>query len=253
MTLYRHVRGVGRPLVALHGWGMNSAVWEPLLAGLAEHFQVTVIELPGHGGSPPAVTADLGLWAQMCLDAAPPQAHWIGWSLGGQVAMQAALAAPARFTGLSLLASTPSFVQRPDWPDAMAARVFDQFAGALAADPATTLMRFLGLQVKGAEHARETLRLLREEIGLRPPATLDGLTQGLELLAATDLCDRLGDIDCPTHWLFGSRDTLVPVGVSERIRSILAGASIDIIDGAGHAPFLSHPYECLERLLDVAV
>jgi len=253
MTLYHHVRGAGRPLVALHGWGMNAAVWEPLLAGLAEHFQVTVIELPGHGGSPPAVTADLGHWAGMCLDAAPPRAHWIGWSLGGQVAIQAALALPERFTGLSLLASTPSFVQRDDWPDAMAGRVFDQFAGALAADASATLMRFLGLQVKGAENARETLRLLREEIEQRPPASLDGLRQGLELLAATDLRHRLTDIQCSTHWLFGSRDTLVPVGVSQRLQGLLPDASIDIIDGAGHAPFLSHPYECLERLLDVAV
>lgn len=253
MTLYRHARGVGRPLVALHGWGMNSAVWEPLLAGLAEHFQVTVIELPGHGASPAAAAADLDQWAQLCLDASPRQAHWIGWSLGGQVAMQAALIAPERFTGLSLLASTPSFVQRRDWPDAMAAEVFDQFAGALAADPAATLMRFLGLQVKGAENARETLRMLREEIGLRPPASMDGLRQGLDLLAATDLRDRLGEIRCPTHWLFGRRDTLVPVGVSGHLQRLLPSASVDVIDGAGHAPFLSHPYECLQRLLDVAV
>jgi pimeloyl-[acyl-carrier protein] methyl ester esterase len=252
MTLYRHARGIGRPLVALHGWGMNAAVWEPLLAGLAEHFQVTVIELPGHGGSPAAPTADLGEWARLCLDVAPPRAHWIGWSLGGQVAIQAALTAPARFTGLSLLASTPSFVQRADWPDAMAGGVFGQFADALAADPGATLMRFLGLQVKGAENARETLRLLREEIDLRPPASVEGLRQGLELLAATDLRHALSDIQCPTHWLFGGRDTLVPVAVSEQLRRLLPAARVDVIDGAGHAPFLSHPYECLERLLNVA-
>jgi pimeloyl-[acyl-carrier protein] methyl ester esterase len=251
VSLYRQTRGVGRPLVLLHGWGMNAAVWAPLLGGLGEHYQVTAVELPGHGASAPADTADLSAWARACLAAAPSQAHWIGWSLGGQVALRAALAEPERVTGLTLLASTPRFVQADDWDCAMPRAVFDQFAGALSADPAATLLRFLGLQVKGAEGARETLRQLRDELGQRPPASLAGLEQGLALLARTDLRAELAALRCPTHWLFGARDTLVPARVGEAVRRLLPDAVVDVVDGAGHAPLLSHPQACIDSLLNV--
>jgi pimeloyl-[acyl-carrier protein] methyl ester esterase len=148
-----------------------------------------------------------------------------------------------------LVATTPRFVQAPDWPCAMRVKTFEQFAAALHGDPGATLSRFLALQVKGAEHARETLRLLRTESGLRPPASGDGLAQGLDLLLKNDLRDQLKGLECPSHWLFGARDTLVPGGIRERLPAYLPGAAIEQIPGAGHAPFLSHPYASLDALI----
>jgi pimeloyl-[acyl-carrier protein] methyl ester esterase len=249
MSIYHHQTGQGAPLVLLHGWGMNAAVWEPLLADLIDRFRLTVIELPGHGQSPTAIAADLSEWARLCVAAAPARAHWIGWSLGGQVALRAALDTPARVSGLSLVCSTPRFVQAPDWPCAMPVDTFHQFADSLGEDPHTALLRFLGLQVKGAEHARETLRLLRDELEQRPPASKTGLAQGLQLLLHTDLRRELHNLVCPTHWLFGARDTLVPRSLKSRLSELLPDARIEQIEGAGHAPFLSHPKECLDALL----
>jgi pimeloyl-[acyl-carrier protein] methyl ester esterase len=251
MTLYHRQLGAGPDLVLLHGWGMNGAVWEPLLPGLSAHFRLTIPELPGHGGSAPLASADLAQWAAACLAVAPPRAYWLGWSLGGQVALQAALSAAQRVRGLTLVAATPRFVQADDWDCAMPTGTFRQFAAALGDDPNATLMRFLGLQVSGAEHARETLRLLRAELTQRPPASRVGLEQGLALLLETDLRPRLAELACPTHWLFGGRDTLVPPTIRGRIREALPPATVDTIDGAGHAPFLSHPQESLRTLLRV--
>lgn len=249
MSLYHYQIGRGPGVVLLHGWGMNAAVWEPLLAAMAEHFSLTVIELPGHGDSPPAVSADLSEWARQCLGVAPPRAWWLGWSLGGQVALRAALDMPGRVSGLSLVTATPRFVQGPDWLCAMPVETFHEFAGALHDDPHATLLRFVGLQVKGAEHARETLRLLRDELERRPPASRAGLGQGLEILLHTDLRRELPQLRCPTHWLFGARDTLVPRSLPAHIAERLPDAHIEVIAGAGHAPFLSHPQACLAALL----
>ncbi len=249
MTLHHSQSGRGPALVLLHGWGMNAAVWEPLLAPLRDHLRLCVIELPGHGASAPAQSADLGDWAAQCLAVAPPRAHWLGWSLGGQLALRAALDAPDRVTGLSLIATTPRFVQTTDWACAMPSQSFHDFADALGDDPHATLLRFLGLQVKGAEHARATLRLLRAEIAQRPPASTAGLAQGLALLLHTDLRDRLARLRCASYWLFGARDTLVPPALADYVRGVLPDALCETIAGAGHAPFLSHPQACQEALL----
>lgn len=249
MSLYRYQVGRGPELVLVHGWGMNAAVWGPLLPILSEHCRVTVIELPGHGESAVADGADLGEWARLALAAAPPKAWWLGWSLGAQLALRAALDCPGRVEGLILVGATPRFVQADDWPCAMPVAIFHQFAAALGDDPHATLMRFLGLQVKGAEHARDTLKLLRAELAERPPASEQGLGQGLALLLSTDLRGRLAELRCPIHWLFGSRDTLVPTTVREPLLSLLPDATMQLIDGAGHAPFLSHPQASLDALL----
>ena len=248
MSLYYQQLGSGPALVLLHGWGMNAAVWEPLLPGLARQCHLTIIELPGHGASEVAVNADLDDWARQCLAVAPPSAHWLGWSLGGQVAIQAALGSPQRVSGLSLLAATPCFVQADDWDCAMPLKTFHAFADALGADANATLLRFLGLQVKGADHARETLKLLRAEIAQRPTVTVEGLQQGLDLLLNNDLRAELSALTCPTHWLFGTRDTLVPPAMAERLVDYLPSAQYEAISGAGHAPFLSHPQESLTAI-----
>ncbi|MCP5307046.1 MAG: pimeloyl-ACP methyl ester esterase BioH [Chromatiaceae bacterium] len=252
MKLYRDETGRGPQLVLLHGWGMNAAVWEPLLGELARHYRVTMIELPGHGASPAAPVADLTVWAQACLDAAPARAHWLAWSLGGQVALRAARLAPDRVAGLFLVATTPRFVQQDDWPCAMPAATFHQFADALTDDAHATVLRFLALQVMGDERARETLRILRAELERRPHASPEGLRQGLELLLRNDLRTELSTLPGPVDWVFGARDTLVPSTLRARLPDLCPGGAMHVVAGAGHAPFLSHPADCL-ALLDAAV
>jgi pimeloyl-[acyl-carrier protein] methyl ester esterase len=231
-------------LVMLHGWGMNAAVWDDCQVdawnGLTQHR----IELPGHGQSPcPPALDTLWRWADACLEAAPEQAVWLGWSLGGLVALAAALRAPKRVTGLILLTATPRFVQATDWTPAMPEATLDQFHAELTADPAATLARFLALQVRGSASAHETLRILREELASRPPPNPAALSLGLTLLRDEDLRGQLPDIRCPALWLFGDHDALVPARVAERIEMLMPSARTEIIAGAAHAPQLSHPGE----------
>lgn len=235
-------------LVLLHGWGMSAAVWTPWLPALGRHWRVHALDLPGHGVAAPAAAADLDAWAGQCLAAAPPRARWLGWSLGGQVALRAAALAPSRVEALCLVAATPRFVQADDWPAAMAPAVFGQFADALARDPQETLQRFLALQVRGAEQGRETLRTLRDALTQAPAPSAVGLRQGLDLLLGNDLRAGLDGLPQPALWLFGARDTLVPPEAAAAVAALLPAARVERIAAAGHAPFLSHPEDCLAPL-----
>ncbi len=249
MALYCETKGTGRPLVLLHGWGMNAAVWLPLLPRLQQQWEVTIIELPGHGGSDSLpLDSSIDDWADACLREAPPQAVWIGWSLGAQIALQAALRQPQRLISLLMLAGTPCFVRRSDWSCGMDASDLQQFGDALTASPVQTLIRFLGLQVRGAQQPEEVLRQLKASISLRPAASTHALQTGLQLLLHTDQRSQLHELETPSLWLYGEKDKLVVSSTADCTRKLLTDAQIEVIDGAGHAPFLSHPERCMQAL-----
>jgi pimeloyl-[acyl-carrier protein] methyl ester esterase len=244
MSLSVDCRGSGPDLVLLHGWGMNAAVWDGLPPVLTAERRVCRIELPGHGESPLELRHDgREAWADACLEVAPERAVWLGWSLGGLVALEVALRASGRVAALVLLTATPRFVRAPDWPAAMDAGTLGRFHDDLLADPAVTLDRFLALQVRGSIGARDCLRTLRREVSWRPAANPAALALGLDLLRDSDVRERIGSLACPTLWLFGQRDTLVPAAASEGIAGLLPSAGLRTIAGAAHAPFLSHREE----------
>ncbi|MEY6434091.1 pimeloyl-ACP methyl ester esterase BioH [Thioalkalicoccus limnaeus] len=244
MTLAVEVTGGGPDLVLIHGWGMNNGVWAGLPAPLEGHWRQHRIALPGHGGSrfDPA-WRDLDAWAEACLATAPPRAVWLGWSLGGLVALAAAGLAPERVAGLVLVTATPRFTRGEDWPSAMPVGTLDQFQANLLTDPVGTLERFLALQVRASDQARATLRHLRAAVGGYPPPQPEALEVGLALLRGSDLRETLPRLPGPSLWLFGERDTLVPAALAPSIPRLWPSARVAHVPGAGHAPFLSHPRE----------
>ncbi len=242
--LHVDVHGDGPDLVLVHGWGMHGGLWNAWAAELGSSFRVHVVDLPGHGHSAhQAVPQTLDAWAAMIGDVVPVDASWLGWSLGGLVALAAAgNGQPVR--SLVLLASTPRFVTAADWQPAVGVEVFDQFAQQLENDIERTLERFLALQVRNAERGGATLRRLRAAWGSRPAPAMQALRAGLGFLRETDLRVTLAQLTLPVYWLLGECDTLVPPAVA----NTFSGVHTALVPGAGHAPFLSHPGHCTGQL-----
>lgn len=247
MSLYLEQQGSGPEMVLLHGWGLHGGVWAPVREALAAHFHLTVVDLPGFGRSDPPAEFSLPALAAAVGAEVPAGAVWLGWSLGGLVAQQAAADGVA-MNGLILTASTPRFVTAADWSEAMEAEVLDGFAAELATDYRATLQRFLALQARGSERAREELRGLRGQLFDHGEPAAEALAGGLELLRASDLRPQLVGIEIPTLWLHGERDTLVPPAAAEAAAAAMPRAESVCIPGAGHAPFLSHPEPFVEAV-----
>lgn len=240
MTLAVEIKGAGPDLVLLHGWGMHRAVWSGLLPCLTNRFRVHLVDLPGHGESDFGAGTTLNGWAEAVLAVTPEGASWAGWSLGGLVAMQAALLRADRINKLLLLCSTPRFIQAQDWPHAIGSEVLQAFSEQFAVDFPNTLKRFLALQVLGSRQPGQTLRELRNRLLEKKAPDLPALQAGLAILQGTDFRARMGAFPVPLYWLLANRDTLVPPQVADQYPDIPR----QLIQGAGHAPFISHPQQC---------
>lgn len=240
--MHLHTTGHGPQLVLLHGWAMHGGIFAPLLRELEAHFECWVVDLPGHGLSEERDGLELDATVDRLLQLLPP-APWLGWSLGGLIALEAALRAPERVPALVLVAASPRFVLAPDWPHAVAQAVFAEFAADLARDYRATLERFIALEVHGDAHPREEIRWLRERLAERPPGDSAVLADGLTILADTDLRAELPGLVVPSLWLAGQRDRLVPWQGMRDAAALAPGARFQRIDRAGHAPFLAHPQE----------
>jgi pimeloyl-[acyl-carrier protein] methyl ester esterase len=246
------VQGQGPDLVLLHGWGMSLGVWDGIADSLATDFRVHRVDLPGHGQSPAvAGLDDVERLADLLLACLPAEAVWLGWSLGGLAAIAAASRCGVAVRGLVLVAASPRFVKGPGWPAAVEPAVLDAFAEGLDRDYEQTLRRFLALEVHGSAGATGTLRTLRRALTRRPPSKA-ALRGGLGMLREADLRRRLADLDAPLAVILGERDLLVPKAVAQGIEGLRPDATIRVIPGAGHAPFISRPASFLMHLAEVA-
>lgn len=225
-------------LVLLHGWGTHPVIWEPLL----EFFPgARALALPGYAGSEPA--HDLQAMAQKLAAELEAGSVLVGWSQGGQLAVRLVLDFPEKVSALVLIAATPCFVERDDWPHGIAAEVFGQFAASLAEDYAGTLRRFLSLQAQGSSDMREVLAGLRRKLLDQPGPQAGTLEAGLDILQTADLRADMKSLALPLTLIHGVGDRLAPVAAARWLAQALPGARLHEIEGAAHAPFLSHPRE----------
>lgn len=232
------VQGSGPDLVLIHGWAMHGGIFAPLTARLAAHFRVHVVDLPGHGFSRDEAHFDPVDCARSIAAATPP-ALWLGWSLGGLVALRAALDHPASVRGLALIASSPRFVSAPDWPHGVAATVFGEFAAELRRDYRHAIERFLALETMGSAHAQADLRELKRRVFERGEPDADALCDGLHVLDRSDLRADVAHLAMPSLWIPGRRDRLVPPAAMAWAAAQAARERLLEFNG-GHAPFLEH-------------
>ncbi len=244
--------GSGEPLLLIHGWGMHGGMWGEVAARLAQGFRMLVVDLPGHGRSPGIEGRGSSSALDSIVDELSAQFDEpltvCGWSLGGQIALRWAARHPRQVSRLVMVASTPCFVRQPGWDCAMAPDILAQFAAALQQDHVATLRRFLALQVRGSEGERELLARLRSALFSRGEPDMSALQSGLEILRDSDQRASLPEIGQPVLVIAGERDTLTPPQASRYSVERLPDARLKIIEGAAHAPFLSHPEKFMESL-----
>jgi len=250
--LHLETTGSGPDLVLLHGWAMHGGVFAPLVERLAGDCTLHLVDLFGHGHSADAaLPLVLGPVVEE-LAARLPRALWVGWSLGGLFALQAALAHTPAVRGLALLCSSPRFVREPAgegaWRYGMSPEIFEDFAAGLRDDWRGTLERFIALEAFGSDHAKEELRTLRDGLFARGEPAASVLADGLRLLQDADLRPALPELRVPSLWLAGRRDRVVDPRAMREAAALAPRAQFIQVEHAGHAPFLTHAEEVADAL-----
>ena len=225
-------------VVLVHGFGFNSFVWEPVARKLADNYTIHPFTLNGYGAeAPPGGVSDTARLA------AHEDAHWVGWSMGGLVALSA-IQDGARPRSLSLLASLPCMVGREDWPCAIQPKAFAGFRKRVLQDPAAGMRHFAGLVTHGDEGAEQILAQLHAV----PVMDARILRDGLDRLEQDDLRATWAQCHVPQHGILAQHDALVPARAVDCLAALCPEAPVTLMEKAGHALLLSQPEPCAQTL-----
>ena len=241
-------RGSGPAVVLLHGFTGCAAAWDGLAERLAARHRVLAFDLPGHGAAPaPARPDDCGLTRVAAALAARvgavgvSDAVWVGYSLGGRVALHVALDHPARVRGLVLEGASPGIADPAErraraaadaaLADAIERDGLERFVDAWLAQPLFASQARLPAAVREHERAR---RLRGSAAGYA--AALRALSVGVQ----ASLWSRLGEIRAPVLLLAGEEDVKY-CGLARAMADAIRDARLALIGGAGHTAHLEQP------------
>lgn len=239
--------GNGPPLVLVHGWGMHGEVMRDLATDLSENFQVFVVDLPGHGRSEPLPSFLLHEVLEQLKVSLPGRAHWVGWSLGGLIALAMASKYSEIVQSISMISSSPCFVEGDHWPG-VKKDLLNQMGQDFANDYRATFTRFVGLQTFGQEGARQLSRRMLALSAAAPSPDVDSLLGALSALRDLDLRAEFSGLSQPLLFVCGGRDRLVPAAQFPELQRLRPTASSCFIDNAAHIPFLTHRQELVSTL-----
>jgi pimeloyl-ACP methyl ester carboxylesterase len=237
-------RGDGEPLLLIQGMGANGAHWgEPLLRELERDFELVLYDHRGIGRSGPlsgdVTTADLAADALALLDALGiERAHVLGFSLGGMVAQELALTAPQRVATLVLVGTTAGGTQsKPTSGDVVQALT----AAVLSGDRERVLRTGFGLVVS-ADYAADAANYATFAAAAREhPASIQILMEQQAAVVAHDAYGRLRGLAPPTLVIHGTEDQILSPINGDLLASLIPGARLELLDGAGHLVYWEQP------------
>ena len=244
MTLHASVVGLGPRMVLLHGFTQNADCWGPFGRHLSPGRQLVLVDAPGHGRSG---HDEAGLPAAAALvGELGGHADYLGYSMGGRIALHLALARPELVRRLVLIGATAGI----DGDDERRRRrqADEALAQSLQSQPLEAFLErwlagplFAGLPPSGS--------CLPQRLSNRP----DGLAASLRRCGTGNqepLWDRLGALTMPVLVVAGQRDERFRA-LGERLVSCIGdNAHLAEVPGAGHAAHLERPLDTARVVLD---
>ena len=239
-----HDWGKGAPVVLLHGSGPGVSAWANwrlVIPHLAENFRVIAPDIVGFGFTdrPGDIRYDMETWLRHALDFLDAmeieQAHVIGNSFGGSLAVALATRAPQRISRLVLMGSVGLEFKLTEGLDL-----------TWGYTPSIENMRrLLDLFAYDRSLVNDELARLRYEASIRPgvqesyAAMFPAPRQdGIRKICSSEADVR--NIEHETLIIHGRDDRIIPVSVSEHLFRCIKNSQLHIFGNCGHWTQIEH-------------
>jgi pimeloyl-ACP methyl ester carboxylesterase len=218
------------PLLLLHGLGQSGRVWEQQVNDFAPHFRVIIPDLRGHGQSDhPRGPYSIALFAEDMLHLLAalkvPQAHVLGFSLGGMVGFQMAHEYPERVRSLVVVNSGPSIKFNLVNLVSYARGRINVHFGSMAG-----LGRQMLNLVRHKEYQAAFAEILKQRWGDNNRASM---MASIRAFQGWSVEDKLAEIECPVLAIASDAD-YTPIAYKERYVEQLPDARLVVIHDSHH-------------------
>jgi len=249
VRIYFDDLGSGPPVVLGHSLLCSGEMWGPQVPALAEQYRVINIDQRGHGRSG-HLTEPFDLYDMVddvvaVLDElGVNHAVWAGLSIGGMVAIRAAVTVPNRVSGLILVdthAGSETAYKKLKY------RVMGTGAKLLGTRPFLPAIMPLMFGQSTRRLKPDLVDDWRERFA---SVHLPSLNLTVGALARRDtVVDKIGEVRMPTLVIVGDEDASLPVAYSREIAAAIPGASLVIVPEAGHLSALEQPEAVTEAMM----
>ena len=239
-------------IFCLHGLGGTKASFLPTVSALADSYRVVAMDLPGFGESDKPIGApyDAPWFARSVFDTMDAlgieRAHIAGNSMGGRVAIEAGLMDRDRTAGLLLLSPALAWLRARPWAPVL--RALRPELGLIQPAPrpvVEAMVRRLVPAANGGWTAAGVDEFLRAYLSGRGRAAFYAAARNIYLdepHGENGFWTRLETLECDSLFVWGRKDTLVPIGFMKHVEKALPNARHVELD-CGHVPQVEKPRE----------
>ena len=259
-TIFYTVKGEGKPLLLIHGYGAGIWVWEKQIEALSQSYRVYALDLIGHGYSDrPNISYTPEVYIRFLKDfmdgVGIEKATLIGNSMGGGMAWAMAIRYPERVDRLVLINCVP--------PDVLQ-QVKNESFRTLVAIKDIPILPYLVIAGRSKNSIRWVLLECVSNIKLITPEVLNRQYQLSKIKGTTwvlystfkhaeealKLKDQISLIRQPTLFIWGDRDLIFPPEVGESLHQVIKGSKFLKVEKSGHIPMWETPDKVNPAILD---
>jgi pimeloyl-ACP methyl ester carboxylesterase len=258
-TIFYTVKGEGKPLLLIHGYGAGIWVWEKQIEALSSFYRVYALDLIGHGFSdrpkiPYTPETYIHFFRDFMDGVGIEKATLVGNSMGGGIAWAIAILFPERVDRLILIDCVP--------PDVLH-QVKNESFRMLVAIKDIPILSYLVIAGRSRNSIRQILLECISDVKLITPEVLNRQYQLSKIKGTTwvlystlkhaeealKLKDQFSLIRKPTLFIWGERDLIFPLQVGEALHQSIAGSKFLRIEKSGHIPMWETPGEVNQAIL----
>jgi pimeloyl-ACP methyl ester carboxylesterase len=258
-TIFYTVKGKGKPLLLIHGYGAGIWVWEKQIDILSQSYRVYALDLMGHGFSDrPKIPYTSETYTHFLRDfmdrVGIERATLIGNSMGGGIAWAMAVLFPERVDRLILIDCVP--------PDVLN-QVKNESFQTLVAIKDIPILPYLIIAGRSKKSIRWILMECVSDTKLITPEVLNRQYQLSKIKGTTwvlystfkhakealKLKDQFSYIRHPALFIWGEEDLIFPPQVGETLHQTIAGSKFLKIEKSGHIPMWETPNEVNQAIL----